>query len=253
MKLNSGIYCWTNKVNGKIYIGQSRRLNSRKSKFLRFNEYRYGGDFINNARKKYNDISYWEYEVLEYCSSDELNDKEKYYISFYNSTDKRIGYNLRDGGDVGFYVSDETRQKLSVSHKGIKLSDETKRKMSISRSGENNCNYGKPMSDETKQKLSNSLKGKKSWNKGLTMSDETRQKLSVSHKGIKLSDETKNKISKKLSKRVYQIDIDTGEIVREWGNAREAAKYLNCTHSHIISCCNGKLQKFKGYVWKYIT
>ena len=67
--------------------------------------------------------------------------------------------------------SDETRKKLSESHKGKTHSNETRKKMS-------ELHKGKTLSDETRKKMSELHKGK-------TLSDETRKKLSESHKGKK--------------------------------------------------------------------
>lgn len=37
--------------------------------------------------------------ILEYCSAQDLNIREKYWIQYYNATDKNIGYNISEGGE----------------------------------------------------------------------------------------------------------------------------------------------------------
>lgn len=78
----------------------------------------------------------------------------------------------------GKHHSDETRRKLSESHKGQVpwnkgkhgiYSEDTRRKLSES-------NKGHHHSEDTRKKMSESRKGK-------TMSEETRRKMSESHKG----------------------------------------------------------------------
>lgn len=56
--------------------------------------------------------------------------------------------------------SDETKRKISESHKGKKASSETRKKLSELRKGENNPNFGKHHTEETKKKISNANKGK---------------------------------------------------------------------------------------------
>lgn len=106
-----GIYKITNLINGKSYIGQSvnikKRFNAHKSAAFNSNNKNY--DFpLYKAIRKYG-IENFEFEVLEECKKSELNDKEKWYISKYQTLGKN-GYNQDDGGD-------------SASHY-IKLSDE---------------------------------------------------------------------------------------------------------------------------------
>jgi len=72
-------------------------------------------------------------------------------------------------------MSNETRQKMSISAKKRKASDETKRKMSASRTGRLAWNKGIPHSDETKKKMSESRKGR-------LHSEETKRKISESRK-----------------------------------------------------------------------
>lgn len=149
MEKKSGIYMRTS-PSGKSYIGQSVNLQKRKCGFLCFGNI-YGGEKINRARKKYNHKSLWNYTILEYCDIDDLDEREKYYISLYNTINN--GYNCESGGHENKIVSDESKQKLSEAMKGNHLTKEQKRKMSEAKKGENNPMYGKHCDDEIKDKI----------------------------------------------------------------------------------------------------
>lgn len=76
-------------------------------------------------------------------------------------------------------ISEETREKLRVSHLGHKHSEETRQKMSESHKGKNTWSKGKKISEEHRQKIiKNRLKNYKH-------SDEVRAKISLSKKGKK--------------------------------------------------------------------
>ena len=122
---------------------------------------------------------------------------------------------------------------------GIKLSDETKLKMSESHKGRIPWNKGKNFSKETRKKMSES-------HKGIQSSEESKRKISEAmkgkNKGIKLSEERKQKISEahkggKLSKKV--ICMTTGKI---FNSCKEAAVYYNVARSNISACCRKKIQ-----------
>ena len=85
-----GIYKITNKNNGKVYIGQSnnieRRLSEHKQKRTKTID-----DYINVLG-----VENFEFEVLEECDLEELNEKEQSYIKKYNSINN--GYNIQLGG-----------------------------------------------------------------------------------------------------------------------------------------------------------
>lgn len=237
----SGIYKWTNKVNNKIYIGQAKDLDKRKTQFQYFKK-RYGGVYINNARDKYNSSVFWDYEVIEYCTEDELNEREKYYIKLFNSTDREIGYNITEGGDgcIGYVFTEEAKKAVS---EGLKrsynnLSEKEKKIRSDRQKGENNHFYGKHHTEETKQKISNKLKG--------IFEGEKNPFYGKHH-----TQELKDIISDRCSKAIYQIDPDTNEIIKEWKSASEASKELNCCRKGINNCCLGKLKISSGYKWCY--
>ena len=107
-----GIYKYTNKLNGKIYIGRSTDIFKRKWAHLNNpSPYSYFDQtLISIGEDKFN------FEIIEECSADELKDREKYWIKFYNCCvldNKEKGYNLTHGGEE--YKSEENPwAKLSV-------------------------------------------------------------------------------------------------------------------------------------------
>ena len=99
----TGIYKITNKINGKIYIGQSvdirRRWYEHKGKLGKPGAEEY---YFQKALKKYG-IDNFTWEILEECEPDQLNEREQYYISLYRTYvgfDDCNGYNLTRGGDA---------------------------------------------------------------------------------------------------------------------------------------------------------
>ena len=169
---NIGIYCYTNKINYKKYVGQSTNLR------LRHKEMKYKNSLsFYSAINKYG-IENFDYTVLEYCDVGELNDREMHWIEHYQTFPPSLGfgYNLTSGG-LRCEVSSETRKKQSEIRKskvdiwehaltgdknprfGKSLSDEHKQKLSLLHTGENHWQFGKHVSKETSQKISQSLSG----------------------------------------------------------------------------------------------
>lgn len=93
------IYKVTNKENGKIYIGQTiQSLNERINKhYYKARQDEYTTHFINALRKYPKGSFTWEI-IEEFDSQDELNEREKYWIAYYNSIEE--GYNTKDGGQT---------------------------------------------------------------------------------------------------------------------------------------------------------
>jgi group I intron endonuclease len=111
------IYKLINKVNNKIYIGQTR--SSIKKRFSQHCETR-NKTAIGLAIKKYG-VDNFEYAVLyeNIETLEELNKKEIECIKLYNSISPN-GYNIESGGKV-IFANAESREKISKALKGREI------------------------------------------------------------------------------------------------------------------------------------
>lgn len=206
------IYRTTNLINYKIYIGKCERLWNKSLNYLG------SGLYLNNAINKYGKENF-EKEILFWSDSKKmLSLNEIFFIKFYNSTDRSIGYNIAKGGyggwagniyKNGIKLSEEHKRKIKESckniNKGIPKSKEQMLKMVETR--RKNGSY--IMSDEQKRKISISCKNisKESRNKqresmmGKIHTKETKEKIRISQLGHFVSENTKKKMS--LKKQLF--------------------------------------------------
>lgn len=108
------IYKITNQINNKVYIGQTK-----KTVDYRFKEHYYQAKteqsgkrpitYFHAAINKYG-FENFNVETLEQCDDDQLNEREKYWITFYDSYNN--GYNMTKGGqdNVTSYVAKKVIQ-----------------------------------------------------------------------------------------------------------------------------------------------
>lgn len=86
-----GIYKITKKENGKSYIGQSNDIERR------FNEHKNKKEIPIELAIQKHGVSAFNFEIIEECSLNELDEREEYWIAYYN-TYKGFGYNCNPGG-----------------------------------------------------------------------------------------------------------------------------------------------------------
>ena len=118
-----GIYKITNLINGKSYIGQSvdihRRFIAHKNTAFNPNSKNYNNPLY-RAIRKYG-LDNFSFEAIEECKIDELDDKEIYYISKYQ-THGPGGYNLDDGGSSALHYIKLSEEKVSEIINRLKTS-----------------------------------------------------------------------------------------------------------------------------------
>ena len=154
----------TNKINNKKYIGITSQ--SPNSRWREGEGYRLGytkRTHFYNSICKYGWENFESIVLFENLTSTEAVNKEIELIEKYNTTDRRFGYNITKGGDLGGFklnISEEERRRRSEYMKHRTISAETREKMSRARSGRSPWNKGKIgiYSDEVKKKISRSKK-----------------------------------------------------------------------------------------------
>ena len=238
-----GIYKIKNIINNKIYIGQSIRIEKRwidHKKTLRSNSHR--NVYLQNAWNKYGEDNFI-HEIIEECDVSELNDKEIYWINYYNSTNPLYGYNLDGGGNCNKEVSDITKKKLSISNSGNNNSQshsvvclETKEIFSTIREANDKYNISKGA-------ISSCCRNKRKIAKGLHWmyyedylgsSDEYIMKLINNNP---------------ISHCIKVMNITTNDI---YSSIQEASDITGICRNQISKCCRGIGNTAGGCKWKYI-
>jgi group I intron endonuclease len=163
MSLNTGIYKITNTANGKIYLGSainfSIRWNKHKSD-LTLNKHH--SPHLQVAYNKYGKSAF-TYEVVMYCSKEDLLFYEQRFLDAYWDGGKTC-YNTCKiaGSTLGISPSKETRAKLSIKLKGIPHTQEHNAKVSVALTGRHLSESHKQhlkKTDKEKQHLSHIKRG----------------------------------------------------------------------------------------------
>jgi len=248
------IYLWKNKVNGKEYIGQTKRdnINSRKSEYLykiRKNE---PVQIIHKAMLKYG-IDNFSFEVLHEVSTEELNMKEIEEIQNRNTLTPN-GYNREKGGKNSS-IHEETRKLMSLSQSGEKHWNFGKKASEETRKLQSESRIGYVHSEETKQKISEGNKKPHNVSDKMRAAFENQKGKSRTEESIEKQRETMLKndrtgskcyISKKVDKytleNVYLQTFDTIQL---------AAENAGVSATSIGNCCKQKIKKSAGFIWKF--
>lgn len=210
------IYKITNKLNGKRYIGQTK-----KDAEQRFREHVYSKRKFAMclAIQKYGKENF-EITILAHCNSlKEMNHREQYYIRLFNTLSPS-GYNLRSGGSVS-PITEDAKKKISFANKGKSY----------------------PHTKESKQKISLA-------NSNRVWKTESKNKLSIQRMNKKTKPHsvyTKNLMSKAQNKNKVKILCIQNNTVYE--SVKKASRELNLNKSHIFSILAGTRNHTKGYAF----
>lgn len=127
-----------------------------------------------------------------------LNDRERYWIQYYEAFDQGKGYNLTSGGDggpirLGYITPEEVKAKIGNANRGKRRSIETKERIKIralqreeerKKRGQAHANAGRRHTDEQNQKHSEWMKEHPTRTSGSWVpSEETRRKWREQRKG----------------------------------------------------------------------
>ena len=111
--MTCGIYCITNNINGKKYVGQSVCIEKRFEQHI----YSQSNSEIHNAIEEFG-VANFRFEVLIACSKNELDEQEVKFIRLLDSYEN--GYNQTRGGQHSVYNFEYDYRKYSELKEELK-------------------------------------------------------------------------------------------------------------------------------------
>ena len=251
--------------SNKVYVGLTKQ--SVKDRWRNGNAYSHSV-FVNNAIKKYGWENIKKVVLYDGLTREQAMQKEIELIEWFNSTNRKFGYNLSTGGESksGVPMSEETKDYLRWLRLGTTLSEETKRKIGERQLGANNTMARKVICLETMKVYDTLMQAQKEtgatkisdccrhtkkhkssgglhweyYDEHLSEQDykdilEWLVEEENENKHHKMSDENKKKLVDMCS--VSVVCVETGEM---FNSIADACRTHNLNPSDVCNCCKGE-------------
>lgn len=192
--------------SSKVYIGKTK--NSR--------EYAHKRNFGS-------DIKYTVIDSIDSLDRKDWEPLETKWIQHYINLGYEVVNKRKKGGGGPEFHKEETKNKISMSHYGIRRPKYIGEKISKSNTG------------------NKKIRVKQRKDKGIPKSETHINKMSIAKLG---------KPSTNPKKPILQYDIQ-GNFIKEWDSGSKIQKELNISHGNIVKCCKGLKKQIGGFVWHY--
>lgn len=240
------IYKITNKANGKVYIGQT--VQSMSARWTQHISVWSPCKYLSRAIKKYGKDAFIIEQIDAADTVEELNAKEMFWITHYDSTNQKKGYNILCGGGSFGSLAQETKDILSVKiaekwrdenyrarvltklRAALKSQDNRERCRKIKQVHWRDAQYR----DEMIQKMT---------------SAEYREKQSEAHKRKYADDDYKARWIIANRER-HGAKIECVEMGKVFSSIGEAAAFIGRSDTSIRKVLRGNRQTAGGYHWR---
>lgn len=226
IKMASGIYKIENIITHNVYIGKTNNFEVRWNQHKSEARHNKDNSHLYNAMRKYG-IENFTFSIVEEMTLEEYNkngnDREKYWIKFYQAFENHDNYNETIGGEgtQGWIAPQEYRDNMSKIMKEWYQTEagKAKAKRQSERMKGVALTKGIPHTEEWKKKHSERMKGENNPSYGT----HTR------------------------GKKCRCIELD-----QIFESTREAEKIIGIAHQNIAAACRGVYKTSGGYHWEYI-
>lgn len=151
------IYKIVNTINGKHYIGKTKHTLEKRFKQHIYLAKRNPKTYFHYSLNKYGSENFSILEI-EKCNNDNVNERERYWINYFNSFNE--GYNFTNGGDGGNTFSLKSLEEKYGENEAKIIWQEYLNKQRVTHIGTNNHFYGKHHTEDTKKLLKEQRIGK---------------------------------------------------------------------------------------------
>ena len=211
------IYCTTNLINGKKYIG--KEVTPTK-------HYKGSGKILKQAIKKYGKDNFKK-EILATTNDIKfLSELEEYYIDYYGANKSDLFYNITKGGNGGITHNQDCKKvkvyQFDLNRNLIKewgSAGEAAKAIKINRSKiVTKCKDGGSYKDFL-------------WSYNSIYSPKT--------------------VNPHVGKEIRQLNLD-GTVVKIWRYLQEIQNVCSFDKGNILRCLKGNLKTSYNYKWEYV-
>lgn len=239
----SGIYKIQNKINNKVYIGQSGNIEQRWYVHSReLNKGIHCNRHLQAAWSKYGEDNF-KFEIIERCPIDDLDEREIYWINYYDSFNN--GYNLSQGG-IGCRGYKHTEEEISKMRQ-IQKPDavlQLDKELNFIKRWESASHAGKTLGlySQAIKNCCNKLNHVKSVGGFVWIFEKDKDNFDKNYYLI---------INESPRKKIGQFDQKLN-LIGSWDSVYSAGKELGLKASAISAVCNHRENCYQGYIWTFI-
>lgn len=242
------IYETTNNINNMKYIG--KKIYDKNGYWK---TYLGSGIYLKRAIEKYGKNNFTR-KIIEECASKEiLDEKEKYWIKYFDAVNSNNYYNIASGGDGGNTIqgfSKERLNKLKKLHSEKLILHHQNREKDFNSKLTNdivvNIVIPRLINNEFNSDIAKDLNVSVG-----TIDDIRNHKTWKKYTKDIIFDDISERKRGKTPRKVIQYSLE-GKELKTYCSAKDAGYAVNVNPKMIMDVCSGNKRQCRAYIWRYV-